>query len=157
MKRPLAVIATGWIIGIIGGEYLKISTILLLLLVGMICFFLMHRNQKRYIRVFLKRSTLLLFLCSFIVAFFYVRYQKEKFLSLQEGDTGNIIGIIRSNPEKKEYSVGYVVEIERLQGHRHIRFQGYFSAKGDIFAYGDKIRLNGILTLPEASRNEGRL
>ena len=54
MKRPIVIATIGVIIGIIGGMYLKVNTILLFIVVIFLCFIVINKKIKRYLKVLIK-------------------------------------------------------------------------------------------------------
>ena len=147
----------GFIFGIIGELYFKLNTILFLFVGIFILYFVLKKNQKRYLKVICKKSAILLFLASACISFLYVKNENNKYTSIIEKNMTELVGTIKSDAQENEYTYCYTFEAENLQGIKKVKLKLYIkkSKKQRIFKYGDKIYFTGELTKPNISRNFG--
>lgn len=157
MKRPIAIVTIGAIIGIIGGMYLKISTILLFLPCAFLILLTLKKTQIRYIKIIMPISAIILFTTSFLMFYGYTKYISNKYELIKEGKSEDIIVTIKSTPIEKEYVFSYIVKVEKLQGLKNIYCNLYVKKEKNskIFSYGEIVKLTGEIKIPTEIRNYG--
>lgn len=157
MKRPIVIATIGVIIGIIGGMYLKVNTILLFIMCIFLCFLVSNKKIKRYIKVLIKIQAIFFFIVTIIASYVYTKKIESKYEILKEGETGEIIATIKSNPIEKEYVFAYTIKIKEVQGIKNINCILYFKKENNnlLLSYGDIINLKGKIELPSEVRNYG--
>lgn len=162
IKRPILIIAIGYLIGIIYGLYFNISIAftfgLIYILSHLICKIkkkILSKGINRYIKIFVNAKIILVFCISAIISNTYILYINSKYSKFYE-NIPNIINaqaVIISEREEKEYSYQYIIKIKEGR-YKNKRF--ILSIKKDeknILEYGDLIKLEGDYIAPQESRN----
>ena len=171
MKRPLLVIAVGYILGIVWGLYCSCSIALLYFLLYLICLFiklfLKSKKQfklfsiKRYIRYFkiiLKDSVIVTIIASSFISNSIVIYQNKKYNNLyHEVKETEVIGIIASNPEEQKNKKTCKLKVEKVNNsdkfnNTYLILNISNSTNTDI-EYGDRVHIYGEYIQPNTQRN----
>ena len=169
MKRPILIIAIGYIIGILGGLYLEKSIVLFLSCIAIIIFIIKRKKSwkigryKRYIKLYINNKAIIILIITAIISSIII-YQKEKEYKKIENElckTEDIVikGKIKRETKIKEYGKIYKVQIEEItQNGKEIKAQ-----KKNIYIqdnktkiklqYGDIIEVKGKYEEPESRRN----
>lgn len=169
MKRPILIIAIGYIIGILGGLYLEKSMVLFLSCIAIIIFIIKRKKSwkigryKRYIKLYINNKAIIILIITAIISSIII-YQKEKEYKKIENElckTEDIVikGKIKRETKTKEYGKIYKVQIEEItQNGKEIKAQ-----KKNIYIqenktkiklqYGDIIEVKGKYEEPESRRN----
>lgn len=162
MKRPILVIALGFIIGNILGLYLNIAPFILSLFILIAIFvkFMDYKSSNNYIRViniFIKNNIILILLISALVSSIYMFFCNIKFEKFyKEFNPSEIIVTIISNNKESEYKNTYKVRVENLKGYEDINLILRVSKSKKInLNYGDKIKVSGEYIIPDEARNYG--
>ena len=114
IKRPIVVILTGTIIGIIYGLYLEISIAFSIIFL-LVLIYLIQKNKRKMFFIFYKRKRLILtILISIMVAFIYLIISNNHFKRIYD-TTENIqaFAYIISNQKETEYYYSYEAKIDR--------------------------------------------
>jgi len=159
LKRPILIITLGFIIGIILGLYLDIAPFIfcVLIFINLIIKILPIRTRNNYIRVimmFVRNNIILFFLISSCISSIYLNYCNKKFeKAYQKFNYNEIIAIVVSNTKETEYKNTYEIKLENYKG---IKLLLRVSKNKKInLNYGDKIKISGVYSIPEESRNYG--
>lgn len=157
MKRPIAIVTIGAIIGIIGGMYFKISTIPLFLLCVFFILLTLRKSQIRYIKTIMPISIIILFAISVLIFYGYSKHVSKKYELIKEGKSEEIIATIKSTPIEKEYVFSYTIKVENFQNLENVYFNLYVKKdkNSKIFSYGEKVKLKGEIKRPTEARNYG--
>jgi len=169
LKRPILIIAIGYIIGILGGLYLEKSMVLFLSCIAIIIFIIKRKKSwkigryKRYIKLYINNKAIIILIITAIISSIII-YQKEKEYKKIENElckTEDIVikGKIKRETKTKEYGKIYKVQIEEItQNGKEIKAQ-----KKNIYIqenktkiklqYGDIIEVKGKYEEPESRRN----
>ena len=169
MKRPILIIAIGYIIGILGGLYLEKSMVLFLSYIAIIILIIKRKKKwkieryKRYIKLYINNNAMIILIIAAIISSLLI-YQKEKEYrniqnELSKTETITIKGKIKRETKTKEYGKIYKVQIEEItQNGKEIK-----AAKKNIYIqenktkiklqYGDIIEVKGKYEEPESRRN----
>lgn len=169
MKRPILIIAIGYIIGILGGLYLEKSMVLFLSYIAIIILIIKRKKKwkieryKRYIKLYINNNAMIILIITAIISSLLI-YQKEKeYRNIQNElcKTEDIVikGKIKRETKTKEYGKIYKVQIEEItQNGKEIKAQ-----KKNIYIqenktkiklqYGDIIEVKGKYEEPESRRN----
>ena len=169
MKRPILIVAIGYIIGILWGLYFKFSIVLLYIFLATIDFLIrLFFNQKkkfkllsfrRYLRypklIFTKNVLFLIFITSIISNLIVLNKENsrnniQKYLS--EIDKIKLEAVIVQDGIDKEYKDTY--KIKTKINNKKVYF--YLDVKKSIkqeLQYGDKIYFEGKYEIPEIQRN----
>lgn len=169
MKRPILIIAIGYIIGILGGLYLEKSMVLFLSYIAIIILIIKRKRKwkieryKRYIKLYINNNAMIILIIAAIISSLLI-YQKEKEYrniqnELSKTETITIKGKIKRETKTKEYGKIYKVQIEEItQNGKEIKAQ-----KKNIYIqenktkiklqYGDIIEVKGKYEEPESRRN----
>ena len=169
MKRPILIIAIGYIIGILGGLYLEKSMVLFLSYIAIIILIIKRKKKwkieryKRYIKLYINNNAMIILIIAAIISSLLI-YQKEKEYrniqnELSKTETITIKGKIKRETKTKEYGKIYKVQIEKItQNGKEIKAQ-----KKNIYIqenktkiklqYGDIIEVKGKYEEPESRRN----
>ena len=174
MKRPLLVIAVGYIIGIIWGLYCSCSIALLYAVICLITLLtklskhkIKSKNQfklfsirrySRYLRLILKTNIILTISISSFISNSIVIYQNYKYNNLYSNIKDPMInGIIVSNPKQKEKNIIYKVKVKKLDKNdkfKNTHLLVYLSNDSNIkLEYGDNVLISGEFKSPSAQRN----
>lgn len=159
MKRPILIIASGSIIGILGGLLGKIVPFLFFVLFFLVVFlkklkFKIHTNLIRIVNIFVQNNTILLFLFTTILSSFYVQYRNAKYENVyQNFSSKEWIATIMSSPKETNYRIIYQVKLEEYPSMYFILHVP--KNKKMKLTYGDKVKITGEYHAPEVARNTG--
>ncbi|MBQ2937453.1 MAG: DNA internalization-related competence protein ComEC/Rec2 [Clostridia bacterium] len=168
MKRPILIAVIGYIMGIIVGLYLEISIVPIYILISAIYLIYKYSNiqksnklkllsikrYKRYIKIYLNLKVIILLIISSIISNSIVLFQnnqyKKIYNELSNKENLNLIGIVISNKEEKQYYNKYKIETK----YNSKKINLYISTDKNIeLKYGNKIIFSGTYTKPEVQRN----
>lgn len=118
-KRPILIIAIGYILGIIEGLYFKKGIVLIFLIIALIihlCVRKIHR-YSRYIKLYLNFNGVLILLISACLSSYLIRLNENRYTNLQinlkKCDNIVITGRIESLITDKEYEKNYTLVVEK--------------------------------------------
>lgn len=160
MNRPILIVVIGYIIGIIWGLYLKISIapFYIILIAIYIIIQLPYQKRKfkifsikryfRYIKLIFKINIIITIIISSFISNLIIKYQEKKYENtFQNGEQLELIAIVISNKEEKEYYNRY--KIKTLSNENL-----YISVdKKTNLEYGDKVQIKGEFQEPQTARN----
>lgn len=164
MKRPIFIIALGFIIGIIWGLYFNIVPFLFLVLIFLLLIFKLINissswNAIRIFKIFINNNTILLILISAFISSIYLNYNNKRYeIIYNKFWEGEAIATVISERKEGEYKNSYKIKLEKFNNQEYKDV--YFilkvpkSKKNDL-KYGDKIKFNGEYNIPQGSRNYG--
>ena len=177
MKRPIMVIAIGYIIGIIVGLYFNKSIVLFYALIviavliknrtkdinsykkGIIVFSL--KRYTRYIKLYINKTIIVTLIISSIISNSIILLKNKHYLNtydkLSKSEIIVFRGIVVSDKESKNYNNRYIVKIKE-NGNNHNHLFGstklYIYTKKNIeLSYGDEINVKGKYEKPSIQRN----
>lgn len=169
MKRPILIVAIGYIIGILWGLYFKFSIVLLYIFLATIDFLIrLFFNQKkkfkllsfrRYLRylklIFTKNVVFLIFITSIISNLIVLNKENsrnniQKYLS--EIDKIKLEAVIIQDKIDKEYKDTYKIKA-KINNKKVYFYLDVKKSKKQELKYGDKIYLEGKYKIPETQRN----
>lgn len=178
MKRPILVAIIGYIIGILWGLYFKMNIVPFYLYIIAIYFIfnfvykkifnskskfklISAKRYSRYVKLIIKPSVIIVIILFSIISNIIIKIQESEYESvyIAEGDIGEILCIIESNCEEKEYYNRYkvkVIEANTLEKFKYKCF--YIQVKKKDFEnleYGDMIQIRGNYKKPDEQRNYG--
>lgn len=171
MKRPLLIVAMGYIIGIVWGLYCNCSIAFLYAVIVPIYFFRIKtkkakkefkmfstRRYFRYVKLFLKPIVVMYIIIISLISNSIVIYQNKKYNSLYSNIKDvNITGVIISNPQEKEYKNMYKLKVEDLNGQNEYKdtylLLNVNNNKNVKIEYGDKVLIRGKFINPSVQRN----
>ena len=160
MNRPILVVVIGYIIGIIWGLYLKVSIVSFYMALIAIYIIIQLPYQKRKFRIFsikryfrylkliFKINIIITIIISSFISNSIIKYQEKKYENtFQNGEKIELIVIVTSNKEEKEYYNRYKVKTSSNENL-------YISVdKKTNLEYGDKLQIKGEFQEPQTSRN----
>ena len=124
MKRPILIIAIGYIIGIIWGLYFRISIVPFYFMTIFIYIIINKRYKKRkfkilsikryfrYMKIYLKFNIILTIIISSFISYTITKIQDNKYSNLYNNDYNlKITATVKSNKTEKEYSNQYKIKI----------------------------------------------
>ena len=169
MKRPILIVAIGYIIGILWGLYFKFSIVLLYIFLATIYVFIrLFFNQKRkfkllsfrrylrYLKLIFTKNVLFLILITSIISNLIVLNKENTRNNMQKYLNGidkiKLEAVIVQDGTDKEYKDTY--KIKTNINNKKVYF--YLDVKKTIkqeLEYGDKIYLEGKYEIPEIQRN----
>ena len=170
MKRPILIVAIGYIIGILWGLYFKFSIVLLYILLATIyfCKRLLFLNQKRkfkllsfrrYLRylklIFTKNVLFLIFVTSIISNLIVINKENSRNNIqnyLKEIDKIKLEAVIVQDGTDKEYKDTYKIRAKINDKKVYFYLDVKKSLKQNL-EYGDKIYFEGKYKIPEIQRN----
>lgn len=169
MKRPILIIAIGYIIGILGGLYLKKSIVLFLLFIAIILSRIKIkklwkvRRYKRYIKLYINNKELIILIIAVITSFICVCFQEKEYQKTQkillENENITIIGKVEKAETSKQYGKIYTVKIKSIiKNKKEIQISKkkiYIQTQNNNLQikYGDIIQTAGKFEEPESRRN----
>ena len=169
MKRPILIIAIGYIIGILGGLYLKKSIVLFLLFIAIILSRIKIkklwkvRRYKRYIKLYINNKELIILIIAVITSFICVCFQEKEYQRTQkillENENITIIGKVEKAETSKQYGKIYTVKIKSIiKNKKEIQISKkkiYIQTQNNNLQikYGDIIQTAGKFEEPESRRN----
>ena len=176
LKRNLTIILVGYIIGIIMELYFKKGIALLVLLLFLSILIIKHvkfcpksflrpktfkdiNRVIQYLKHVLTFKIICIFMISFFISMYYTKYLNYKYDNLYLGlKEGYFLGIIQSEPEKKEYTTKYKIKINSI--NQNLKYKNtylYLLVENSIekFEYGDLIFFKGEYIEPEVQKNFG--
>lgn len=114
MKRPILIITISYILGIIWGLYFNIALFFAISCSLTIIYFILSKNLKRYIRIYIKHINIYLILLFFIIGYIYIGYLNKQYDEFSNKISQGTIfkGKIITSCVEKEYYDFYKVEIE---------------------------------------------
>lgn len=176
LKRKLTLILLGYIIGIIMELYFKKGIALfifsILLFVVIIKYVKLARNSflshkmiytikrvQKYLKIFLNIKIFCVFICVFIIGVVYTKYLNYRYDNLYSKiNEANFIGIIKSNPEEKEYYTRYKINVQSINGDNKYKNTNLYllvNRESQKFEYGDLVSFKGEFNEPQGQRNYG--
>lgn len=174
MKRPILVAIIGYIIGILWGLYFKINIVPFHFII--IALYFLYKKiscQKnkfelisikryiRYINLIIKPYVIIIFIIFSIISNFIIKIQESEYEEVykNEGDIGNIVCVVESNKEEKEYYVRYKIKVEKSDSIKEFEQKSFYiqlkKNNSENLEYGDIIRISGKYIKPEVQRNYG--
>lgn len=171
MKRPLLVLAVGYIIGIVWGLYCSCSIVLLYLFLIPTYYVLKHIYNtkkefkmfsiKRYLRypeLFLKINVIIAIIIFSIISNSIVISQNKKYSNLYaDANNVNIKGVIVSNKTEKEYKDVYKIKVQSVNGNN--KFNNTYlllkikKEENNRIEFGNKVLIYGDFIAPSKQRN----
>ena len=159
MKKPILIIALGWILGIIGGLYNHIVPfiflgIILLIVILKILNIKYSSHFLKLINLWIKNNVLLIFLtAAFIASLHFIIHNNQYEAVYHQFSSTEIIATVVSNKRETEYQEVYTIKLEE---YNHIQLVLRVAKSKKInLKYGDKIKINGQYQVPESARNYG--
>ena len=166
MKRPIVIIAVGYIIGILEGLYLHFSIVFFYALIAIIyLIFKCIRYKKRpiiwnysryirYIKLYVNKQSIVVFVIVSIISNFTILTQEQKYkdiqTQLQNQETMEVIGTIVSNPQEEQYYTLYKLKTKQNQ-----YFNIYIKKAEKKLIYGQAVIIQGRFQTPNGQRNNG--
>ena len=169
MKRPLLVVATGYIIGIVWGLYCNCSIALLYAVFTMfwLIYKLIQKPRKklklfsfkryfRYIKIYLNFKVIITIIITSLISNFIIINQNKKYQNLYT-DVSNLklIGTIVSNEKVKENINIYKLKVDEL--NESLKYKNtylFIQVKNNLnLEYGSKVEINGEFVEPNIQRN----
>ena len=156
--RPIFIVLVGYVIGIIGGLYLKFSIVPFILL----CFIIFNRIKKKhckwiqYIKIFISKKVCLILISSCIISNTIILFQNHQYENLYQNiETEEFVGTIISDETRKEYKSVYTIKIENINKNaKYKNTKLILNVKEEgVLKYGDKIYFIGEYQKPETARN----
>ena len=103
---------------------------------------------------------LILFCISFLLGNRYIVFLEMEYERIYQSlDKMNVIGVLISEKEEKEYSNRYKIRVEKINGkqiHGKVFLLSISKNKNKVdMENGDKVYLEGEYIRPEGQRNEG--
>ena len=136
-KRPILIIAIGYILGIIEGLYFKKGIVLLFFIIAIIIhlsirkarktflidkktsFYKKSRRYFRYIKLYLNFNSILILLITACLSSYIIRLNENRYMNLQKNleksDNVVFIGRIESLITDKEYEKNYTLVLEKAK------------------------------------------
>lgn len=159
MKRPIIILLISYIIGILGGLYLK-GIIFFFLIFSLSCFFICIKNINkkyfRFLRKFFRRYTAILIICSISLGYYYTNELENKYNNLyKEAEEIKEYALVVSEKQESKYKDTYKIKIVNSRNKKRNNTHLYMRVKkGSNINYGDMIFINAKFLEPEIDRNE---
>ena len=169
MKRPILVVAIGYIIGIIWGLYFDFSIALLYIFIAAIYFFLKiilnhkskfkllsFRRYFRYVKLIFTKNVVFLIVIISIISNLIIMAKENYRVGMQQSiaKLNKIVleAIIVQDRIDKDYKDTYKISTI-INGKKVYFYLDVNKNKNKSFDYGDKIYLEGTYEIPETQRN----
>lgn len=171
MKRPILIIAIGYIIGILGGLYLQISIVLFLIFIAIIILLKINENKmmrlkrySRYIRLYINHKTILILTITAVIGSGVIYFNEKEYENVQDKllkvENVMLIGKVEREEKSNEYGKIYKVKIQSIiqNGNEYkINKKSIYvyqkSSNKITMKYGDIIKLEGKFEEPASRRN----
>ena len=169
MKRPLLVVAIGYIIGIVWGLYCNCSIALLYAIITMfyLLYKLIQRPRKklklfsfkryfRYIKIYLEFKVIIVLITTSLISNFIIIKQNRKYENLYTDISNlNLKGTIVSNEKVKENINIYKLKVDEL--NESLKYKNtylFIQVKNNLnLEYGSKVEIDGDFVEPNRQRN----
>ena len=153
-------ITLGMVVGIIVGLYFNIVPFTLCGVLFYLSQYIIKKKYRRFIRLFITKKMLILFCISFLLGNRYIVFLEMEYERIYQSlDKMNVIGVLISEKEEKEYSNRYKIRVEKINGkqiHGKVFLLSISKNKNKVdMENGDKVYLEGEYIRPEGQRNEG--
>ena len=179
VKRPIVIIAIGYIIGIIEGLYLNMSIALFYICIAIILMsidlLLSYKRINlwkvtrylRYIKIYINKQVIIIFLIFSMISAIVVREKQITYQKEQEILSGinqiTVIGMIDEDVEYNDYEYIYVLRVYKVfKNGLQIDFKNnrkiyiHINNKNkEIYKYGDIVQIKGNYQIPKKRRNYG--
>ena len=169
MKRPILVVAIGYIIGIIWGLYFDFSIALLYIFIAAIYFFLKiflnhkskfkllsFRRYFRYVKLIFTKNVVFLIVIISIISNLIIMAKENYRVGMQQSiaKLNKIVleAIIVQDRIDKDYKDTYKISTI-INGKKVYFYLDVNKNKNKSFDYGDKIYIEGTYEIPETQRN----
>ena len=171
MKRPILIIAIGYIIGILGGLYLQISIVLFLIFIAIIILLKINENKmmrlkrySRYIRLYINHKTILILTITAVIGSGVIYFNEKEYENVQDKllkvENVMLIGKVEREEKSNEYGKIYKVKIQSIiqNGNEYkINKKSIYvyqkSSNKITMKYGDIIKVEGKFEEPAGRRN----
>lgn len=166
MKRPIVIIAVGYIIGILEGLYLHFSIVLFYVLIAIIYLIFKCISYKkraiiwnysryiRYIKLYVNKQSIVVFVIASIIANCTILNQEQKYkdlqTQLQNQETIKVVGTVVSNPKEEQFYTLYKLKTKQNQ-----YFNIYIKKAEKKLIYGQAVIIKGKFQIPNGQRNNG--
>lgn len=170
-KRPILIVCTGYIIGILWGLYCKCNIVLLYVFIILSKYITKKVRRKRhkfrllsfsryikYIKIFIDYNSILILIISSFISFIVLKSENKKYDNLYK-DVQDISGIARviDNGKEEEYFIVYTIKIEKINSNNKYKETKLLIKikKEEKIEYGDRIYFFGEYKEPEIQKNPG--
>ena len=160
IRRPILIVAIGFLIGIIYGLYFKISIAFTFIIIY-IFYLLFKLNIEftrikilRYLKVLLKLKIVIIICLSAIISNTYLICLNYKYNKIYENLPNTIKGeaVIIGDKIEKEYNYTYTIKM-KSGNYKNKRFILSIKKDENKLEYGDLIEIEGEYILPTEKRN----
>lgn len=160
IRRPILIVAIGFLIGIIYGLYFKISIAFAFIIIY-IFYLLFKLNIRftrikilRYLKVLLKLKIVIIICLSAIISNTYLICLNYKYNKIYENLPNTIKGeaVIIGDKIEKEYNYTYTIKM-KSGNYKNKRFILSIKKDENKLEYGDLIEIEGEYILPTEKRN----
>lgn len=165
-ERPILVAVIGYIIGILWGLYFRFSIVLFDIPILATYFiyqkyFKIHKNHQfkllswsrysRYLKLIINTKVIVILFMFSLFSNSMVLFQNNQYENTyQEGEKLQIVGIVVSQKEEKQYYNLYQVKV---LNSKHFNLYIQVKKSEQELAYGDKVKLQGEYRKPSEQRN----
>lgn len=115
------------------------------------------KRYFRYIKIFITKNTIILISLSSIISNTIITFQENRYDNLYKEGKINVLGIVVSNKEEKEYNVRYKIKVLKVNSStKQKNTYIYIKLKrGNDLNLGDKIQITGEFSKGNEQRNYG--
>ncbi|MBO5478350.1 MAG: ComEC family competence protein [Clostridia bacterium] len=121
----------------------------------MLIYFL-TKKEIRYEAILKTKKWAIIFILCILISYILTSIENKQYEDKNEfmSDSKEFVGIIISNPIKKEYNTRYVLKLTKVK-EKTVNITVYLSMKGEEnLEYGDEIFLKGEYDKPDTARND---
>lgn len=158
MKRPVVTILIGYLLGILGRQYLvKISIISLFLLVIWILLKSKTKKQIRhYQKIIVNKLATILIIVTALYAGIIVSKLEKEYANFQKEGNINLVAVVHSSAKQKGSFYQYCIQIEEINGIKIKKKRDVFLVtKKENLQYGNQIEIKqGSYEKPQKQRNK---
>jgi len=156
LKRPIVIILISYIIGILGGLYLKSMAFIFFIAIIIILIKKINNKYIRFLRRFFQKYTEILILVSVILGYIHTIILENKYDTLyMDNQEISEDCIIIGEKEEKQYNDLYKVKIVNSKYEKRNGTYMYIRVnKKNNIKYGNLIHITGNYVEPDVDRNE---
>lgn len=159
MKRPIVVAIISYIIGILGGLYLKSIAFIFFIFAVIILFMCIRKINNKYFRLLrskLQKYSELIIIFFILFGYIYMCYTKESYNYVYEdGELVNEYCIVIGKKDEYDYNASYKVKIVNSKNKKRNGTFLYIKVRKSNIEYGDLLFITGTYIEPDVRRNEG--
>ena len=167
MHNLILIFLIGYLLGIIGGLYIKSIPLLFILIIVLLVLYYIFlstsilKKYRRYFKLIIKKEFIAVFLIGVLVSFFIVYLEEKKFDNLYNNDDElEIIATVIGEKKEKKYKISYKIRVDKISGksdkYKNTNLLLNIKKTNEYMdlKYGMQIKIKGKYLSPSISRNK---